>query len=66
MSVSLASVATYVGDGGLGQLFTDGFQRDFPTPVIVGVALTLLPALVADALLVAVQYVLTPWARRRA
>ncbi|MEV6738282.1 ABC transporter permease [Streptomyces sp. NPDC051104] len=66
MSISLVSVATYIGDGGLGQLFTDGFQRNFPTPVIVGVVLTLLLAVVADALLVALQYVLTPWRRRRA
>ncbi|MFI6937044.1 ABC transporter permease [Streptomyces sp. NPDC050287] len=66
MSISLVSVATYIGDGGLGQLFTDGFQRNYPTPVIVGVVLTLLLAVVADALLVAVQYVLTPWKRRRA
>ena len=65
-SISLVSVATYIGDGGLGQLFTDGFQRDFPTPVIAGVVLTLLLAVVADALLVALQYVLTPWLRRRA
>ncbi|KMS92159.1 MULTISPECIES: ABC transporter permease [Streptomyces] len=66
MSISLVSVATYIGDGGLGQLFTDGFQRNFPTPVVVGVALTLLLAVVADALLVALQYLLTPWTRRRA
>ncbi|MFB8139168.1 ABC transporter permease [Streptomyces parvus] len=65
MAISLVSVATYIGDGGLGQLFTDGFQRNFPTPVIVGVALTLLLALVADALLVTLQYVLTPWTRRQ-
>ncbi|MFG2356574.1 ABC transporter permease [Streptomyces sp. NPDC048521] len=66
MSISLVSVATYIGDGGLGQLFTDGFQRDFPTPVIAGVVLTLLLAVVADAALVALQYLLTPWQRRRA
>ncbi|MEU5330017.1 ABC transporter permease [Streptomyces parvus] len=65
MAISLVSVATYIGDGGLGQLFTDGFQRNFPTPVIVGVVLTLLLALVADALLVTLQYVLTPWNRRQ-
>ncbi|MEV7088340.1 ABC transporter permease [Streptomyces sp. NPDC093085] len=59
MSISLVSVATYIGDGGLGQLFTDGFQRNFPTPVVAGVVLTLLLALVADALLVGVEYVLT-------
>ncbi|MEU1187916.1 ABC transporter permease [Streptomyces sp. NPDC005859] len=66
MSISLVSVATYIGDGGLGQLFTDGFQRNFPTPVIAGVVLTILLAVVADALLVGVQYLLTPWKRRRA
>ncbi|MEU2427969.1 ABC transporter permease [Streptomyces sp. NPDC007861] len=66
MSISLVSVATYIGDGGLGQLFTDGFQRGFPTPVIAGVVLTLLLALAADALLVAVQHLLTPWRRKRA
>ncbi|MFJ9086534.1 ABC transporter permease [Streptomyces sp. NPDC102384] len=65
MAISLVSVATYIGDGGLGQLFTDGFQRNFPTPVIVGVVLTLLLALVADALLVGAQRLLTPWARTR-
>ncbi|MEU1168285.1 ABC transporter permease, partial [Streptomyces sp. NPDC005921] len=46
MSISLVSVATYIGDGGLGQLFTDGFQRDFPTPVIVGTAVAATAALV--------------------
>ncbi|MEV3856729.1 ABC transporter permease [Streptomyces sp. NPDC050095] len=65
MSISLVSVATYIGDGGLGQLFTDGFQRNFPTPVIAGVVLTLLLALVADAVLVGVQRLLTPWTRTR-
>lgn len=63
MSISLVSVASYIGYGGLGQLFTDGFQRNFPTPVIAGVALTLLLALVADALLVTLQWLCTPWRR---
>lgn len=34
--------------------------------MIVGVVLTILLAVVADALLVALQYALTPWKRRRA
>lgn len=63
MSISLVSVASYIGYGGLGQLFTDGFQRNFPTPVIAGVALTLLLALVADVVLVTVQWLCTPWLR---
>jgi osmoprotectant transport system permease protein len=63
MAISLVSVASYIGYGGLGQLFTDGFQRDFPTPVVAGVVLTLLLALAADAALVGLQYLCTPWTR---
>ncbi|MDW6062174.1 ABC transporter permease [Streptomyces sp. FXJ1.4098] len=66
MAISLVSVASYIGYGGLGQLFTDGFQRNYPTPVVAGVALSLLLALVADAVLVTVQWLCTPWLRRRA
>ncbi|MGH3343078.1 MAG: ABC transporter permease [Carbonactinosporaceae bacterium] len=65
-SISLVSVAALIGLGGLGQLFTDGFQRFFATPIIVGIVLTVLLAVVVDAVLVGVQRVLTPWARGRA
>ena len=59
--ISLVSVAEYIGYGGLGQLFTAGFQRDFTTPVIAGVLLTVVLALVSDALLVGLQRICTPW-----
>ncbi|QPP10883.1 ABC transporter permease [Streptomyces bathyalis] len=65
MTISLVSVASYIGYGGLGQLFTDGFQRSYTTPVIAGVLLTLLLAVLADGLLVTVQYLCTPWTRHR-
>ena len=65
MAISLVSVASYIGYGGLGQLFTDGFQRNYPTPVVAGVVLSLLLALVADAVLVAIQWLCTPWLRRQ-
>jgi osmoprotectant transport system permease protein len=64
MTISLVSVAGFIGHGALGQLFIDGFQRDFAVPVIAGVVLTLLLALVADLILVAAQRALTPWTRR--
>jgi osmoprotectant transport system permease protein len=64
MTISLVSVAGFIGHGALGQLFIDGFQRDFAVPVIAGVVLTLLLALVADLALVGVQHALTPWTRR--
>ena len=65
MTISLVSVAGYIGYGGLGRFFTDGFQRSYTTPVIAGVLLTLLLALAADAVLVAVQHLCTPWTRHR-
>ncbi|GHE44320.1 hypothetical protein GCM10017673_53130 [Streptosporangium violaceochromogenes] len=64
-SVSLVSVGALVGRGGLGYLFIDGWQRQFPTPIVVGIALVVLLAAVADTLLVLAQRLLTPWARAR-
>jgi osmoprotectant transport system permease protein len=64
-SISLVSVAVLVGQGGLGQLFTDGAQREFPTPIIAGIVLTILLAFAADLVLVFAQRLLTPWARTR-
>ena len=62
-NISMVSVGAVIGIGGLGELFTLGFQRDFLTPVVVGVVLSLLLALVADLALVGLQWLLTPWAR---
>lgn len=62
-NISMVSVGAVIGIGGLGELFTEGFQKDFLTPVVVGVILSLLLALLADLLLVGLQRVLTPWAR---
>lgn len=64
-NISLVSVGALIGVGGLGQLFTDGFQRDFRTPLVAGVVLTILLAVIADTILVVVQRLLTPWARGR-
>jgi osmoprotectant transport system permease protein len=62
-SISLVSVGQLIGNGGLGVLFTDGQQRIFPTEIIVGIASTVVLAFAADAVLVTVQRLLTPWAR---
>jgi osmoprotectant transport system permease protein len=64
-SISLVSVAVLVGQGGLGQLFIEGAQKDFPTPIVVGIVLIILLAAVFDSLLVVAQRLLTPWARTR-
>ncbi|MBB3052244.1 osmoprotectant transport system permease protein [Prauserella isguenensis] len=62
-NISLVSVGALIGVGGLGRLFTDGFQREYYAPIVVGVVLTLLLALVVDLLLVLLRRVLTPWQR---
>ncbi len=62
-NVSLVSVGALIGVGGLGELFTEGFQRNFPTEIITGIALIVALALLADALLLAAGKLLTPWTR---
>jgi osmoprotectant transport system permease protein len=64
-SISLVSVGQLIGIGGLGYLFTDGEQRDFPTEIYTGLVLIIVLALVADALLLLVRRLLTPWERGR-
>ncbi|MFR9806708.1 ABC transporter permease [Pseudonocardia sp. RS010] len=62
-NISLVSVGALIGVGGLGQLFTDGYQRNFPLEILTGIVLILLLALVVDGALVLIGRVTTPWAR---
>ncbi|MFI6479762.1 ABC transporter permease [Nonomuraea sp. NPDC050663] len=64
-SISLVSVGALIGQGGLGNFFTDAYQRDFYTPAIAGIVLIVLLALVTDGALVLLQRLLTPWMRAR-
>src|SRR5262249_9341536 len=47
--IGLIPVAALIGQGGLGQLMIDGFQRDFRTPLTVGVILVVAFAVACDA-----------------
>jgi osmoprotectant transport system permease protein len=62
-NISLVSVGALVGSGGLGNLFTGGFQLGFVEPIIVGIVLSMLLAVVCDVALVLLQRRLTPWTR---
>jgi osmoprotectant transport system permease protein len=62
-SISLVTVGSVIGFGGLGRMFTDGFQRDIPQEIITGIVLVLLIALVVDGLLLLLGRALTPWDR---
>jgi osmoprotectant transport system permease protein len=64
-SISLVSVGVLIGNGGLGQLFIDGYARQFTTPLIVSCVLIIALALLSDGVLVAAQRLLTPWSRTR-
>jgi osmoprotectant transport system permease protein len=63
-TVGLVTVTALIGQGGLGQLLVDGFQRDFQTPLTVGIVLSLALAVVADLLLLGALTLATPWRRK--
>lgn len=62
-NISMISISALIGIPSLGNLFIDGFQRDFKTPILAGMVLTIALAVAADGILVVAQRLLTPWAR---
>ena len=66
-TVGIATIAVYIGGGGLGVLIVnDGIQRAlFTTPIIVGAVVATVMAIAIDLLLVGIERLLTPWQRAR-
>lgn len=64
-NIALVTVAVLVASGGLGQLYRDGYTRIFYTPLIAGLVLTVVLALVADSVILLIQRGTLPWARGR-
>ena len=64
-NIALVSVGVLIGVQQLGQLFDTGFNRNFYTPIIVGIVLTVVLALIADALILLIRRGTLPWARGR-
>jgi osmoprotectant transport system permease protein len=64
-TIGLVTITVLIGQGGLGRLIYDGFLREFHTTLIVGCALCVLLAVVADAVLVGTARLVAPWTRRR-
>lgn len=60
-TVSLVTIGALVGIPSLGNLLTDGFQRDIRAEIVTGVVGTMLLAVALDVLLVAIGRVATPW-----
>jgi osmoprotectant transport system permease protein len=67
-TVGIATIAVYIGAGGLGTLIVnDGIQRGlFVTPIFVGGVIATVMAIVLDLILVGLERLLTPWQRARA
>lgn len=62
-NVSLVSVGAVIGVGGIGQLFTSGYQRNYPDQILAGILATLVLAFLFDRVLSLVGRALTPWTR---
>ncbi|WP_203048229.1 ABC transporter permease [Pimelobacter simplex] len=60
-TVSLVTIGALVGIPSLGNLLTDGFQRDIRAEIVTGVVGTMLLAVVLDVLLVVLGRLATPW-----
>ncbi|HEY8821190.1 MAG TPA: ABC transporter permease subunit [Dermatophilaceae bacterium] len=60
-NVSIVSVAALIGVPQLGSLFTDGFNRGFMDPIVVGIVACVLLALIFDVAILGVTRLVTPW-----
>jgi len=63
-TIGLVTVAALIAPWGLGFLITDGFRRFFPTLYLAGAVLSVVLAMIADTLFVALERRVTPWAQR--
>lgn len=64
-NIGMVAVVSVLGLPSLGDLFIDGTQRSFLTPIILGIVLITGLAAISDMLLVVLQRRLTPWSRGR-
>jgi osmoprotectant transport system permease protein len=62
-SISLVTVGSLIGIGGLGQLFITGENSDFLTEVAAGVVIVAFWAVLCDGLWLLAGHVLAPWTR---
>lgn len=61
--VGLVTVTSLVGAGGYGVFILDGLNRQFPTPIILGIVLSVAFAGLVDVAFVALEGAITPWQR---
>jgi osmoprotectant transport system permease protein len=64
-TIGIITVASIIGQGGLGNLILDGLRRTYWSPMVVGAVLSVALALVLDLAIFLIGRRLTPWARTR-
>ncbi|MGC0363017.1 osmoprotectant transport system permease protein [Rhodococcus sp. 27YEA15] len=62
-NISMVSVGSLIGIGGLGVLFKQGYDRDYPDQILAGIIMIVALALVIDLILYLIGRLLTPWTR---
>ena len=62
-TVGLVTVTALIGMDNLGSFITDGLQRLFVTPLLVGAVLSIALAVAADLTLLGVERLIAPWTR---
>lgn len=62
-NISMVSVGSVIGIGGLGTWFTEGYQADKSDQIIAGIIAIFVLALVIDMLILVGGRLITPWTR---
>lgn len=62
-NISMVSVGSVIGIGGLGTWFTDGYQSNKSDQILAGIIAIFVLALVIDTLIMLAGKVATPWTR---
>jgi osmoprotectant transport system permease protein len=62
-NISMVSVGSVIGIGGLGTWFTDGYQSDKSDQIVAGIIAIFLLAVVVDTLIMFAGKAVTPWTR---
>jgi osmoprotectant transport system permease protein len=62
-NISMVSVGSVIGIGGLGTWFTEGYQADKSDQIVAGIVAIFLLAIVVDTAIMATGWLATPWVR---
>jgi osmoprotectant transport system permease protein len=65
-TIAIATLAVFIGGGGLGTQIYGGGNLTFPTSIFIALGIVLLMALAFDFVLLTVQRLTTPWRKARA